>query len=70
VLPQKFRIEVRRNSRPLDPREPTMYNNSEPYLQSELDYRRERATSRRRVHRPRRDPYLPWLLRYGGRKAR
>jgi hypothetical protein len=44
--------------------------NTEPYIRSELDYRRERATRGRRVQRPRRDPYLPWLLRYGGRKAR
>jgi hypothetical protein len=42
-------------------------------IQSELEYRRERATGRRsdghRVRRPRRDPYLPWLVRYGGRRA-
>jgi hypothetical protein len=46
-----------------------MYNTELYNLQSELDYRRERATTQRRARRPRRDPYLPWLVRYGGRKA-
>jgi hypothetical protein len=47
-----------------------MYNTELYAMQSELDYRQDRAKNRRhRVPRPRRDPYLPWLVRYGGRKA-
>lgn len=45
-----------------------MHNTDLYTLQSELEYRQERARPTR-VRRPRRPPYIPWLARYGGRKA-
>ncbi len=47
-----------------------MYQSDFYGLQSELEYRKERARTWRRPRRRPSDPYGAWLLRYGGGRNR